>query len=80
MDVTLLDLVDEPLITRPDGYGITVREFEKSRNCSSDIARKLLEKAVDDGVLAKHLMIVPNERTTTRTAIYHRPDEWPPKE
>lgn len=64
-----------PTIRRPNGFGITVAEFAEYHHCSIIQARTMLEKAVKDGILEKHIMLCGN----TRTAVFCRPGDWPPK-
>lgn len=55
--IALLDSeVGEPILPRPDGFGITVKEYATQKGCGEEISRRLLEKAVKDGVLAKKQM------------------------
>jgi hypothetical protein len=78
MDAKLIDeLVKqgyEPSITRPESFGVTVTEYAEKWHCSDTIARRLLDDAKEAGILEMHLMQVG----TYRTAVYHRPKDWPP--
>lgn len=57
---SLIELLDnkvgEPILPRPDGFGITVKEYADKKGCGEEISRRLLEKAVRDGVLVKKQM------------------------
>ena len=84
MDESLLELMKEkgiePLYMRPDGYGITAQEYsEKHPGISVDVARRMLDKGIKEGILAKHRMLMDGHSGTNPT-VYHRPDEYPPKE
>lgn len=80
MDVTLLDDLEraglEPLLKRPDGFGITVLEYSTRYGCSRDIARNILNKAVTERILDMHIML---SLRGGKIAVYHRPGEWPPQ-
>lgn len=80
MDETLLKELAEyvPLLERPDKFGITIAEFAAANHCSASRARAMLNKAVEDGVLAVHMMALPGR--AAKAAVYHRPKDWPPKE
>lgn len=67
----------EPCRKCPDDFGVTVKEYMDIQHCSSTVARKLLDKAVEAGVLEMHLM--RTEENKNPSAVYHRPKEWPPK-
>jgi predicted transcriptional regulator len=79
MDVTLLSDLSEagydPAPARPDGFGITVREFMEAKSCTEGVARKMLEEAVKAGVLVKHLM---RGGPGALPLIFCREKEWPP--
>lgn len=79
MDLKLLqELTDYvPIPKRPDGFGITIIEFAEANHCSVTQARTMLQKAVEDGILAVHMMVTPDK--SAKTAVYHRPGDWPPK-
>ena len=51
------DKLGDPILPRPDGFGITVREYGQKKQCSETIARKMLEKAVEAGLLVKRQMV-----------------------
>jgi len=49
--------IGEPMQIRPDGFGITVKEYADRKNCGDSLARRVLEKGVNDGVLEKEQMV-----------------------
>lgn len=56
--IELLDKeVGEPLLPRPEGFGITVTEYSEEKECSNDMARKVLETAIKKGIMKKEKMI-----------------------
>jgi len=59
MDASLLEeLKNEGVPVRPDGFGITVKEFASSKDgYTTTIARGVLDKMVQEGKLTKTLMI-----------------------
>lgn len=61
---------------RPEGFGITVKEYQLEKHCGEDAARKTLEDAVNSGILAKTEMAT---KPRGKSFVYHRPGEWPPK-
>lgn len=75
MDLSLLEeLKDAGVPTRPDGFGITVREFAENAKhpCAVSVARTLLNKMVSDGTLAKTMM---NGGAGGHEYVYHRVGE-----
>jgi hypothetical protein len=59
---------------RPPGFGITIPEYGRIKNCTEDVAQLALNKAVKKGILVKHLL-----RTGTRGShawVFCRPSEW----
>ncbi len=62
MDVTIPELLEESglsiLPERPEGFGITIREFMRISKIplTYDKARDLLEKAAESGILIKTMM------------------------
>ena len=74
MDVTLIDLLDEsgivPDVVRPDGFGITVKEYTAQKHCNDEAARKALERAVELGVLEHQRMI--DRATKSRPFVYYK--------
>lgn len=79
MDVKLIDELDEqgyiPVILRPEGFGITAREYAAAKHCSLAAARSLLDKAVDEGLLVKTMMNVKGY--SGHPCVYHKPGEKP---
>jgi len=70
--VALIDReIGDPILPRPDGFGITVKEYAEKKGCGDDIARKMLEKAVKSGLLEKKQMV---NGTGTTPFIYYKPD------
>lgn len=80
MDVNLLKELTKsgyiPSQTRPNGYGITPREFSRANGCTISMAVATLDRAVEDGILQKHKMRIPGR--SGLTVVYHRPQDWPP--
>jgi hypothetical protein len=80
MDTTILDSLDKigicPVLERPDGFGITVKEYMQEKNCGEAIARSTLAEAVKAGVLVVHKM---RKGAGCHPLVFHRPLEWPPK-
>jgi len=57
--IALIDhAVGEPLPARPEGFGVTIREYMAAKSCSDSVARDILDKGVELGVLDKKLMVV----------------------
>lgn len=78
-DASISDLLTEKGYgshVRPPGFGITVEEYAGLHNIHLDAARKLLNRAVVDGVLQKTQLTTGPK---TRPCVYHRPGDWPPK-
>ena len=80
MDTTILDDLKkagyDPAPYRPEGFGITVREFmAANEGCTEGVARKMLSDATDAGVLEAHRM---NCGAGACTLVYCRPKDWPP--
>lgn len=61
MDVSLIELIDkeigEPPKHRPDGFGVTVKEYALAKTCNDETARKMLDEAVELGLLEKQRMV-----------------------
>ena len=83
MDVDLIKLLadkgydyESPLL-RPDGFGVTVKEFAEQKNCSIDVARSLLNSAKDAKILDMHLMKIGGNKVSS--AVYHLSENWPPE-
>jgi hypothetical protein len=57
---------------RPDGFGVTVREYATSKNVSAEVARRILDRAVKEGILGMvKLQLGPG----SLTSVYARPAE-----
>jgi hypothetical protein len=76
MDVTLLDSISDPVPTRPKDFGVTVPEYAKAKGCTTTISRKVLAKAVEDGVL---IVLAMRDGAGTCPNVYCRPGDWPQK-
>lgn len=80
MDVTMFDVLKSqgytPLPGRPDGFGITKAEYAERFHCTIDAARAILDRAVEDGIIEKTVMLLASK---TKECVYHRLGEWPPK-
>ena len=72
----LLDFIKqhapEPRKPRPDGFGVTIKEYAAHEGISEDAARKVLSELVAAGLLEMHPMVsgraAPN--------VYARPNAW----
>jgi hypothetical protein len=73
MDETLLDELKSPDPTRPENFGITVKEYMEVKKCSEAVARRMLEEMVKAGILAGHTM---NTSVGCHPVVYCRPGEW----
>lgn len=51
------DQVGEPPQVRPDGFGITVKEYMEQKKCSDSLARKKLDEMVEKGYFDKKVMV-----------------------
>jgi hypothetical protein len=71
MDVTLLKELKNPPRRREEGFGITVAEFSRGKNCGEEMARNFLNKAVEEGILVKEYMSIKGK--AGRVAVYYRP-------
>lgn len=54
------DKLGAPTPIRPDGFGITVREYMTEKKCSENTARAMLDRGVKNGILERMPMIVGN--------------------
>ena len=76
MDKTLLDTLNKagisPTPKRPDGLGITVKEYMAEANCTEGVARKTLDEAEAAGVLTSCLM---RAGAGQHSLVYFRPGE-----
>lgn len=78
MDVELLDYISEntepPTPERPEGFGITVREYATEKCGGREhIAREILDKCVEDGILEKIKMRQQGKGTGAVALIYYKP-------
>ena len=61
---------------RPLGFGITIKEVMSKEGCSRDVAKRILDQAVNKKLLEGHSM---RTDTNGRGMVFCRPNEWPPK-
>lgn len=80
MDKSILETLDKaglsPVMERPDGFGITIKEYMREKNCAERIARSTLSGAVEAGVLEAHKM---RQGAGCHPLVFCRPNEYPPK-
>ena len=70
--VELMDSgVGEPVKHRPDGFGITAKEYAAVKKCSEETARKMLDKGVEKGLLDKEKMVI-DDIGGTPPAVYFK--------
>lgn len=57
----IIGLIDEelgePPLPRPEGFGITVKEYMRAKGCSEGVARKFLAQMVENGKFKKKIMV-----------------------
>jgi hypothetical protein len=63
-----------PVPERPTGFGITTSEYARAKNCTEDVARNLLAKAVKANKLEKIKM--HSGSMGAHVLVYCRPGEW----
>jgi hypothetical protein len=63
-----------PKPERPAGFGITILEYAKLKECTEDVARYALDNAVKRKILVKHRMRLGG--CGAHAMIYCRPGEW----
>lgn len=61
-----------PTPTRPDGFGVTVKEYATEKGCTVDSSRKRLDAAVEKGLLKVERMICG---TGTSPNVYYKQQE-----
>jgi hypothetical protein len=79
-----LDSIDEEMMlagidtqpVRPEGFGITIKEYYQKKKCPEAAARVALNMAVQKGLLICHKMCTG---PGANSLVYCRPNEWPPK-
>jgi hypothetical protein len=64
-----------PTPERPQGFGFTLLEYVAKYDCTEDVGRNILAKAVKQKKLVKYRMRKPNESGSS-VLVYCRPGEW----
>lgn len=56
--IALIDQeLGEPSLPRPEGFGVTVREYMQKKGCSETQARKMLDAMVEKGLFDRKVMV-----------------------
>lgn len=80
MDTSVLAMLEKdgriPPPERPEGFGVTIKEYEEHYHCTETVARHLLESAVKDGLLEKRVMH-DNAFAGSSPTVYYKPGTYP---